>query len=329
SGALAGFAAGTVLSCVISIIFAYPILHQQRFPKTHFSLHQVKMAMVTILTPVIPFLIANLSGVLMVNSDLLALKLMADTTQADLMTGYYQVATVLARVPYFLGQAIMWIIFPLIARQVGRPLLANRESRFGLQLTISFILMINVVMMVIPNVVLAFFFPPAYVSVGPTLRILAAAMSFNILAQILATILQARDRAWISAWALSAAVIVQLLALSWAVPSWGMQGAAWASFTAAGLASLMMIIGAYHAFPAMLSLSFSTIVKQLIAFGVLVLILAPLPIISRIPTLLWITASIGAYVATLLVLQIFTVEWAKILPFQLPSFIHKFILRSY
>lgn len=296
TGALAGFAFGTACSWVVAFWFSrdLPFWQAEGFDKRTLSA----------LRPAIPFLLANLSMVLLVNLDLLALKFLSHASVADEWVGHYQAATVLARIPYFVSQSVVAIIFPLIARHASDSLGANRAGRQALQLVVSLVLSLNILLMAAPESTIAFFFPPVYLSAAPTLRLLALSMTAIILLQTLTTILQARETMWLPALLLPFAVLSQLLAAWWLVPSYGLIGAALSSCIASFLALVAMWLATQHTFPTLTKLSWPHMAKQGAAFLLLAAIVASLPHLDRLMTAFWIALGMGCYGVSLLALRL-------------------------
>ena len=298
-GALAGFAFGTLLSLFLGGWLArdLPFWRAKKMDKRT----------VLALRPAIPFLLANLSGVLLVNVDLLALKFLSNPGMSDQLVAHYQVAAVLSRIPYYVSQSVMAIIFPLIAGYAHNKQQANQTARQALQLVISGVLGLNMLLIAAPHATIAFFFPPIYLSAAPTLRLLALSMSLIIVAQTFATILQARGRVWPAAIALPLAALVQFIAALWWVPQYELLGAALSSGLAGLVALLTMLLATHHTFPTMMQLSPRRLLAQGTAFALLILMAASLPQLNRPTTALWITCGVGIYAGALLLLRV--VEW--------------------
>jgi len=291
-GALAGFACGTAISLLLCIWLTrdVPFWQTQGFD----------MRTISALRPAIPFLLANLSAVLLVNVDLLALKFLSSPAQADTLVAHYQVATVLARIPYYVSQSFLTIIFPLIARHAYNSEEANRAGRQALQIVISLVLSLNILLMAAPQATIAFFFPPIYLTAAPVLRLLALSMTEIILAQTLATILQAREKPIPAALSLALAALLQILVALWLVPQFGLIGAALSSCLAGAVGLAMMLLVARQLFPSMLQISTRYLAGQSGAFVLLLLMAASLPLLDRLSSVLWIAAAVSVYALSLL-----------------------------
>ncbi len=277
-GALAGFALGTALSLAVALWFVRDLRFWQR-PRLDSTLLQA-------LRPALPLLLANMSGVLLVNVDLLALKLLWGG-QSD-QIGHYQVAAVLARIPYYVSQSASAILFPLVARHAAHSAEADQTSRQSFERVVSLVFALNLVLMAAPQATIAFFFPALYLAVAPTLRLLTLAIGLIILAQTLATICQARNQSRSAALVLPVAALVQMVAVFWLIPRFGVEGAALSSCVAGAIALFGMIGVTRRAFPSLLRLSSQWWLRQAAAFVLLMVVIGALPLLGRVLTALWI-----------------------------------------
>ncbi len=296
AGALAGFALGTALSLFLAVwlVRDVPFWRAAGFDRRTISA----------LRPAIPFLVANLSAVLLVNLDLLALKFLSPPTSSDQLVAHYQIAVVLARIPYYVSQSLIAIIFPLIARHAHNTKEANQAGRQALQMMVSLVLGLNMLLMAAPQATIAFFFPPIYLSAAPTLMILALSMSLIILAVTLATILQARGEYWPAAIVLPMAAFVQIVAAYWWVPQFELVGAALSSCLAGVVALIGMLLATHYTLPTMMQLQTRQFAAQGGALALLFLIARSLPPLNRLSTALWIAAGMGIYALMLLFLRL-------------------------
>lgn len=294
SGALAGFAAGSAVSLGVAIwltrmtpFWRWPTLKRELLAK---------------LRPAIPLLVANMSGVLLVNLDLLLLRLLI--TGQDEWIGHYQVVAVLARIPYYISQSASTIIFPLVARHDPLSTEADQTSRQALQLVLSLVFSLCLVLISAPRATIAFFFPPVYLAAAPTLRLLALGMGLMILAQTVATLFQARNQSHDAAKVLPFAVAIQIVAGLWLIPRYQLEGAAWSSCLAGVVALLGMLAVLRQRFAPVLALSIGDGLRQGSAFLLLGLSCAALPMLNRLGTALWIAAALALYLTALLWLRL-------------------------
>lgn len=303
-GALLGFVAGATVSLIIALWLTKDVPFW-RLPK-------LETALFAQLRPAIPLLIANLSGVLLVNVDLLALRFLI--TGQDELIGYYQVVAVLARIPYYISQSANAMIFPLIARHAPDSEEADRIGQQSFKLVLSLVFSLCLVLMAAPDATIAFFFPPLYLQVAPTLRILALSMGMIILAQTIATFLQARNQSKLAAQILPIASIVQMLAAVWLIPRYGLMGAALSSCVAGAVALLGMLLMTQRRFSKMLRLPSRDWLRQVGAFLLLGTVSAALPLLGRVSTALWITTALALYTLSLFWLRLFDFATLPSLP---------------
>jgi len=288
NGALAGFAIGTGLSLPVSVWLGrdVPVMQARGWPAAE---------ILQALRPVLPFLIANLGGVLMLNVDLLAVKFLVPPAQSDLISGYYQVTAVLARIPYFIAQILLLMVFPVVSRASTQPAKVNQITRQGLQLILFGVLAINVILMAAPEAVIRFFFAPDYLVAATVLRWQALAVGFIIAAIALAIISQARDETFWPAVALPAGFVVQMAVAVWAIPRFLMLGAPVATGLAGLTALALMGQAVRRHFPGVLSVSWQAVVKGVALLGLLFVCFVVMPPGGRPFIVAWGLVSVALY----------------------------------
>ena len=150
---------------------------------------------------------------LVLNLDLLALKLLSDEREA---VGFYQGGIMLANLPYFIvTSAIVPILYVRVAKGVRGAL------RDALRLAAVVALPIEAMLMAAPESVLGLVLPPSYVDGARVLPILAVGNTLLMFAAILAADLVARDHSRLAARVLCPVVLVEVIALALVVPRWG------------------------------------------------------------------------------------------------------------
>ena len=173
--------------------------------------------------------------------DVAGLKLLSH--ERDLV-GYYQAAVVLSNAPYYLvASAIVPVLFVQLARYENMPA-AQTALGETLGLTAALVLPFEIALIALPEQALVTFFPEAYASGAPALRILAIGNALLILAAIFSAAFQAIGRARVPAVILLALTLAEPFALWATVPSWQAQGAAWV-FVAAAFLALSCLVAAY------------------------------------------------------------------------------------
>ena len=189
-----------------------------------------------------PMFGALLGLALVLNLDLVAVKLL-DVDRAA--TGQYQAAIILANAPYFLvSSAVVPILFTRLAEHGS---VAETRSRVAgaLRVAIALVLPFEIVLMAIPDQVLAVLFPPAYAGAAPILRLMAVGNAALIVAAIFAAAFQAVGGAREVARIVPAVAAVEAVVLWLVVPRFGPQGAV-LSFDAATLACTLLLALRYR-----------------------------------------------------------------------------------
>ncbi|MFN8439392.1 MAG: polysaccharide biosynthesis C-terminal domain-containing protein [Caldilineaceae bacterium] len=294
SGALAGFATGSAVSLLVALWLTRSTAFW-RWPSFDLEL-------IAKLRPAIPLLVANMSGVLLVNLDMLLLRLLI--VGQDEWIGYYQVVAVLARIPYYISQSANTMIFPMVARNAAHADEADQTSRQALRYVLSFIFSLCLVLTCAPRATIAFFFPTFYLPAAPILALLSLGIGMIILAQTVATLCQARRQSRPVALVLPFAVAVQIVACLWLIPRYQLQGAAWSSCLAGGVALIGMLVVLRRQFGQVLRLSRFDVFRQFAAFLLLGISCAALPLLGRLSTALWIATALTLYLASLLWLKL-------------------------
>lgn len=186
---------------------------------------------------------ALLGFALLLNLDLIALKLLEGTERA--LIGQYQAAVVLANTPYYLVAALLPVLFTRVARG-GSPAASAGPVGRALRLILLLVVPIELALASVPEIALGLLFPPGYVAGAPALRLLALGNCAVVVVAVLSTALQALGRACVPAWIFGAALLLEVLALQWAVPRWQGWGAA-GVFLATALLVAGLLGGCYLA----------------------------------------------------------------------------------
>lgn len=152
----------------------------------------------------------------------------------------YQVAAILARIPYYLGNALGDAVFPYIAsgrtRQEGHAWFAAafRWVMLGL-------VPIQLVLLIIPAAPLRVLFPGGYAEAAGLIQIMTVGTFALLTADLLVKAMYARGLATTVARRTPVAVVVQFIGLLVLVPRWGTTGAAVAF--ALGCATAVVLLG--------------------------------------------------------------------------------------
>ena len=159
---------------------------------------------------------------LLLNVDIIAVKLTAGNDRE--LAGFYQSATMLANMPYYLATAIFSVMFAQLAHLRGSSRLLAVVSG-NLRIILLFFVPIEIGMIISPEHILGLIFPPAYLLAAPILRLLATGNLLLILTGLLSTTFQAAGDALVPAIIFGFAVVLECIALVVIVPSSHMEGA--------------------------------------------------------------------------------------------------------
>ena len=180
----------------------------------------------------------------------------------------YQVAAILARIPYYLANALGDAVFPYIAR--GR---TRQEGHAWLVAALRWVVValvpVQLVLLIVPAVPLRVLFPGGYTDAVDLLRIMTVGTFALFTADLLLKALYARGLAVRVAHRAPIAVVVQLAGLLVLVPRWGTTGAA-VAYTV-GCATAAVLLGtAYLGYQRPGRLRVRTAAAYALATGVLV-----------------------------------------------------------
>lgn len=185
-------------------------------------------------------LFAGMLGVaLMLNLDVLGLKLLNQGSRGDELAGFYQAAVILARTPVFLAQALTMVLFSYAASSAATGAPGN-YLRLAVKSWARLLLPGGLALMLAPQAALRLFFPLRYQQGELALQIAAAGCLLLALVTLLSGVLQAIGRRKVAALASGLAVAAQLAVLAWLAPTWGALGAA-LSLLVAGATALLAL----------------------------------------------------------------------------------------
>jgi O-antigen/teichoic acid export membrane protein len=238
-GVMVAFAIGAFASLIHSLWIARSAKLWQG--KGWFSLLVIKETF--------PLFVAMIGPALMINLDILGLKLLSPLELGDTLAGHYQAAVILARGPVFIAQAITLVIFSYAAgdgKQVAQSG-KNVQSKYlhtALRAWFWLLLPASLALIAIPKLVLSIFFPPNYQSAALALQIAAGGGAMLALVTLLIGVLQAGGEKRYTVVSALSAILIQVVVLIWLVPHWGAVGAA-ISMLGAGITALLILIPAF------------------------------------------------------------------------------------
>ena len=180
-----------------------------------------------------PMFGALLGLALLLNVDLLAVKSLAGDRA---LAGHYQAAIILANAPFFLATSAL--IPPLYAAAASHADLSSSRPLLGRALATATVLILpfELLLIAVPEVVLAILFPPEYADAAPILRIMAVGNGLLMLAALVAATFQAVGRAAVPARIFLVLAAIEVPVLLLAVPAGGGQAAVITFASVSGLA---------------------------------------------------------------------------------------------
>jgi O-antigen/teichoic acid export membrane protein len=257
AGVMAGFAAGAGLSLLHSLW----VVRRARLFQNSAKLLEWRDSNVAADT--LPLFAGMLGVALMLNLDVLGLKLFSPGGSGDELAGFYQAAVILARTPVFLAQALTLVLFSYVAASeragetagspVGEPGDPAPETTTRRYLRLAFkswgrlLLPGGLALALAPQAALRLFFPARYQQGELVLQVAALGGVLLALVTLLSGVLQAAGKRRAAAVSSGLAVSAQLLVLAWMVPGWGSLAAA-LSLLAAGLVALATLLPSVLAF---------------------------------------------------------------------------------
>lgn len=252
-----------------------------------------------------PMFLGSLCLILFMYIDLLGVRFL---TASNELTGYYQSAITLARIPIWVIMGVMGAMFPFISKYADGEQ-AKLYVTTPLKYSLLFLVPISIALMVAPKALLSLFFPQEYVAASSALAIVSLGMIFLVIITILARSFQALGHPRIPALFLLPFAAIQILLLYLLVPRYGLVGAASATTIAcfAGLTPLL-----WKGFQYKLGLNFDP--RILFSYGILAALLYFFPYYDgRIQTVLAMLLAGLVYLASLVLFRLITREDVEII----------------
>ncbi|WP_250007255.1 oligosaccharide flippase family protein [Actinoplanes sp. M2I2] len=234
--------------------------------------------------------------------DVIALSVVGQghgVTAADV--ALYQAAMVLARAPYFVGDALSNAIFPFVAK-AGSPGEVDGWFRAAFRWVPLMLVPLQLVLVIAPGPVLRLLFPGHYAQAAGVLRVLTVGTLGLIAMDMLLKTLNAREVAAVARW-VPATLVVETVALVVLIPRWGITGAA-AAFSVATWAGAVALGGVYARRFHPQWADARTAARYLLALLPLVALLAVAERAPTLPAVLAIAAGLGLYAVAVLRLRL-------------------------
>lgn len=153
--------------------------------------------------------------------------------------GEYAAAVSLAGVILLIPSTVGPIVFSKIARSNDEPAEQLRHMRHASFITLSILLPAGSGLMIAAPWVTHLLYGTAYVKAGQVLRVLAPATIFLGVGYTLSEVLRGSGKPMYSTYGALAGGIFTVAGLAWALPRFGIIGAAWVSFAAYGVMMLV------------------------------------------------------------------------------------------
>jgi O-antigen/teichoic acid export membrane protein/4-amino-4-deoxy-L-arabinose transferase-like glycosyltransferase len=174
----------------------------------------------------LPILVGAAGVALLVTVDVLVLaatRELVGLTTAEIAV--YQVAAIVARTPYFVGDALTDASFPFMARARGASA-TRRQVHVVARRLLLWVLPLELILIVRPEPIVQAFFPGHYAEASAIARLLALGSLGAVVANACCKALQARDQRHEAARAIALGLGVQLAGVVVGVAVWGTRGAA-------------------------------------------------------------------------------------------------------
>ncbi len=192
----------------------------------------------------LPLFLGMIGPALILNLDILGLKILAPATQGDQMAGLYQAAVILARTPVFVAQSLTLVLFSYVARttEVGDKGEAANYFKAAIKAWIRLLLPGALILILAPQTALGLFFPEQYQESILALRIAAAGGLMLALMTLLIGVFQAAGDQGQPAVIACVAIGIQITVLVTLVPRLGVSAAAVSLLAAGGTGAIGMIL---------------------------------------------------------------------------------------
>ncbi len=194
--------------------------------------------------------------------DLILLKRLLPNFTANRQTGYYTAAQSIARIPFYLMNTAVLVIFPMVAK-IGdireNQEEASRITSSAISLVFIFLLGIVAVITPIGPEVVRVLYPSKLLIAGKLLPTLVLAMSLLSIMHLGLSMISSSGKANVAMFSFAGFFVLQVLLLFFLIPRYGMLGAAVSTALAAGIGMLVVLFLLHRYFKTRYSLD--TILK--------------------------------------------------------------------
>jgi O-antigen/teichoic acid export membrane protein len=196
-----------------------------------------------------PYFLSMLGVSVMLNIDILGLKLLSSASEGNEMIGFYQAAVTLARIPAYVAQALVLVLFAYAAEAKGTDtvcgLTAFAFAKRAIRAWSGVLVPVGLGLLLWPRAALGLLFPAAYQAAALSLQIAAVGATLLALVTLLSGVLQAAGDRHHPVFVIGVASSCQVLCLVILVPQLGAIGAALSLLTGGivGVAGLLTRLG--------------------------------------------------------------------------------------
>jgi O-antigen/teichoic acid export membrane protein len=153
--------------------------------------------------------------------------------------GQYAAAVSLAGVLLIIPSTVGPILFSKVARASDEPIEQRRHTRHAALLTLALLVPAGLGLMILAPWATHLLYGAAYAKAGQVLRILAPATILLGVGYTMADVLRSSGKPMYSTYGALAGGVITVVGLAWALPRFGIIGAAWVSFSAYGIMMLV------------------------------------------------------------------------------------------
>ncbi|WP_445475516.1 oligosaccharide flippase family protein [Methanococcoides methylutens] len=254
----------------------------------------------------LPMFFGTLGTTLLMNINIIGVKFLTEVALSDALSGYYRAALILAQLPIFIVGALMSVLFPYISTHQENDRYTSKSIKYGA----LFIIPLTLVIAAVPEAFITVMFPAEYIASAPALSIVSIGMGFLVMTMIFTNIFQARNVPRVPAIVLPLAVMIEIILLIALVPSYGIVGAAGSTAIACSIGCI--VLAGLYVRTYKLKMEYTSIVKTLVSFSILLLALYNLPHMGLFPLVGSLTLSGIIYLLVLAGFGLLTEEDASI-----------------
>ncbi len=308
---LVGALIGNALAPIVGLLAAYMLIErEEEIPVEEESLDNSYDLVRSLLAFAVPATAFVVFLTLLSNIDIWAVKALIPLNPET--AGYYNAAYQFARIPLYVGQALVIVLFPALSKMISSGDKQNVQRYVDMGLRYMGVMASIVFLLVgaFSTELIDFMYGQAYSPSTPILVILVAALSVQAMLGLCLSILSSGDYPQTATFLCVILVTIQILLLFLLVPSLGMTGAALSTLAISVVGFLMALTVIRK------KISSSLPIKSLLAIGVPALVVGSIlvvitPILSEMSLLVSVlirTMILALYVGFLLQLRVVSIR---------------------